>query len=534
MFPPDYRTQRAIAAPEHARRERDLGHLRGLRARLSGRVVAETEPGWDAARRPWNLAAEQRPPLVAFPETTADVVTLVAYARANGLRVAPQGTGHGAVPLGAIEDCVLVGTSHLREVAIDPVQRLARVGAGVTWGELQRAAAAHGLAGLAGSSPQVGVVGYTLGGGLGWLARRYGLACNSVTAIDVVTADGRALRVDREHEPDLFWALRGGGGSFGIVTALELALVPVREVYAGALSWPQERAAEILAAWRAWAAGIPDSVTSIGRLLNLPPSQAIPAGLRGRSFVVVEATCLATESEGIELLRPLRALGPEIDTFAMLPPSELGELHMDPVDPVAAFIDGWLLADLPGAAIDALIEAAGPGSGSPLLSVELRHLGAALADASPEHGALASLDAGFAAAAVSLVPSADLVVAVGRHAAGLRTALAPWEATRNYPNFAERSFDLADLFTPATCQRLARVKAQYDPGDLIRSTHPIPTFWDVEDDATRAPAHGRPGGAAARPAAAIGIHPEADVPGWAEDLGPERQLMSPSRSDDPE
>ncbi len=472
-YRPDYWFRRLIAAGEDVGRERRLEHLRALR--LTGDVVSETEQGWHLARQAWNLAADQRPPHVAFPETTDDVVKLVTFAGQHGLRVAPQGTGHGAWPLGAIEDAVLLRPSRMRDVAIDPGKRRARIGAGVTWGEVQAAAAAHGLAGLAGSSPEVGVVGYTLGGGLGWLARRYGLACNSVLAIDVVTADGRLLRVDREHEPDLFWALRGGGGSFGVVTALEFALYPVRELYAGAMFWPQERAAEILQAWQAWTAGVPDSVTSVGRLLNLPPIPEIPKGLRGRSFVLVEAACLATEGEGIELLRPLRERGPEIDTFAMLPPTELGALHMDPVDPVPAFIDGWLLADLPSAAIDALVEAAGPGSGSPLLSVELRHLGAALADAAADHGALASLDAGFATATINLVPNANMAAAVERHAAIVRASLAPWEAERNYPNFAERSFHVPDFHSPATLKRLGHVKAQYDPRDLIRSTHPIPT-----------------------------------------------------------
>jgi hypothetical protein len=344
VFRPDYWMQKVIAAPEVARREL---RLEVIRTRVAGRIVSETEEGWDTARQAWNLAATQRPPLVAFPETTHDVVALVAFARGQGLRVAPQGTGHGAAPLGAIEDTLLLKPSRMRDVAIDASRRRVRVGAGVVWGEVQRAAAAHGLAGLAGSSPEVGVVGYTLGGGLGWLARRHGLACNSVLAADVVTADGRLLHVDREHEPDLFWALRGGGGSFGIVTALEFALYPVRELYAGALFWPQERAAEILQAWQAWTAGVPDSVTSVGRLLNLPPVPEIPEGLRGRSVVLIEAACLVAKGDGIELLRPLRELGPEIDTFAMLPPTELGALHMDPVDPAPAFIDGWLLGDLP-------------------------------------------------------------------------------------------------------------------------------------------------------------------------------------------
>jgi hypothetical protein len=317
-------------------------------------------------------------------------------------------------------------------------------------------------------------VGYTLGGGLGWMARRYGLACNSVLAFDVVTADGRPLRVDHEHEPDLFWALRGGGGSFVIVAAIEFALYPVRELYAGALFWPQERAAEILPAWRSWAAGVPDSVTSVGRLLNVPTISEMPLRLRGRSFVLVEAACLATEGEGVELLRALREHEPEIDTFAMLTPTALGDLHMDPVGPVPAFIDGWLLADLPPAAVDTFVRTAGHGSGSPLLSVELRHLGAGLSEAAPEHGALASLEAGFATATYSVVPDTDSALAVGRHAATLRAALAPWEAERNYPNFAERSFDLARVFSPADRERLERVKAEYDPGDMIVASHPVP------------------------------------------------------------
>ena len=196
MLPPDYLTRRAIDAPERSLHDRHLEHLRGLRERLAGSVVSAGDAGWGRARLAWNLAADQRPPLIAYPATIGDVVELVSFAGAHGLRLVPQGTGHGAVPLGPIEDGLLVTTSRLRELVIDPRQRRARVGAGVTWGDVQRAAAGHGLAGLAGSSPDVGVVGYSLGGGLGWLARRYGLACNSVLAFDVVTAEGQRLRVD--------------------------------------------------------------------------------------------------------------------------------------------------------------------------------------------------------------------------------------------------------------------------------------------------------------------------------------------------
>ncbi len=448
--------------------------VQALRQRLSGRVLSETDDGWDEARRAWNLAAVQHPRLVSLPETPAEIAEVVRFARDNGLRIAPQGTGHGAGPLGPLDGSVLLSTSRMRRVTIDADRRRARIGAGVKWAEVQAAAAPHGLAGLMGSSPDVGVVGFSLGGGLGWLGRSNGLACNSILAAEVVTADGRILHVDRDNEPDLFWAIRGGGGSFCVVASLEFALYPVRELYAGTLFWPVDRAREILHAWREWTAGLPDTVTSVGRLLNLPPIPEIPEGLRGRSFVLVEAACLTTEPLGIELMRPLRALGPEIDTFAMMSPVGLGALHMDPVEPSPAFVDGMLLADLPPAAVDALVEVAGSGSGSPLLSVELRHLGGALADDSPEHGALASLDAGFAEATVSLTLNPAMAAAVERHADIVRSALEPFGARRNYFNFAERSADVRDLFPPATCERLSAVKAKYDPGDLILSTHPIP------------------------------------------------------------
>lgn len=439
---------------------------------VSFRVVSDSDEGWDVARRPWNLASDQQPRVVAFPKTPAEVVEAIGLARRLGLRLVPQATGHGAATLGPIDDCMLLNASGMQDLEIDPVRRLVRTGAGVRWGRVQEAAAEHGLAGLAGSSPDVGVVGFSLGGGLGWLGRRYGLACNSVVGADLVTADGRQLRVDAEHEPDLFWALRGGGGAFGIVTSLEFAMYPVRELYAGDLFWPMERAPEILPAWRAWAMGLPDTVTSVGRLLNLPPIPQIPEPFRGRSFVLVEAACVASDKDGVELMRSLRDLAPEMDTFATMPPTGLGALHMDPHEPSKALIDGALLDDLPVAATEALLRVAGIGSGSPLLSVELRHLGGALGVAAPGSGALGSLDAGYMLGIVSLVPSEALAAASARHAAVVKAALAPWTAPGNFLNFAEHS-PLSEFFAPDVLDRLRRVKTAYDPEDLILGPRPI-------------------------------------------------------------
>jgi FAD/FMN-containing dehydrogenase len=319
--------------------------------------------GWDLARRSWNLAVDQRPAAVALPESADDVRAAIELARARDLRIAPQGTGHGALSLDPLEGTILLNTSRMRGVQVDAPARYATVQAGALWGEVATVAAQHGLAGLAGSSPTVGVVGYSLGGGLGWLARRYGLAANSIVAADVVLADGQFFRADPAHEPDLFWAIRGGGGSFGVVTALEFALYPVREVCGGAMFWPPERAREVLHAWCAWTDSAPDEVTSIARLRRVPSRPEFPERLQGRSFVIVEAAYAGSETMGAELLRPLRALGPEIDTFRMVPMTELGPLHLDPLQPMPRIGDGRLLATFPAQAADALCVTEPPGSG---------------------------------------------------------------------------------------------------------------------------------------------------------------------------
>jgi FAD/FMN-containing dehydrogenase len=335
------------------------------------------------------------------------------------------------------------------------------------------AAAEHGLAPLAGTSPDVGVVGYSLGGGIGWLARRHGQAANSVVAVELVTADGRLIRADRDDHPDLFWALRGGGGSFGIVTVLEFGLYPVRELYAGAMFWPIERAAEILHAWREWVETVPDELTSVGRLMQFPPIPDVPEPLRGRSFVLVEAAYLGSEAAGAELLRPLRALAPELDTFGMIPTSGLTSVHMDPPQPVPGVGDGALLAELSPEAVDALVAAAGPESSSPLVSVELRHLGGALAELSPEQGAVGTLDGAFALYAVGMALNPEMAAAIDGHIRHVRAALARWEAERTYFNFTERSVEGDGLFAPDTHRRLRAIKALYDPEELFRAVHPI-------------------------------------------------------------
>ncbi|HEU4756782.1 MAG TPA: FAD-binding oxidoreductase [Agromyces sp.] len=446
----------------------DVGPLRDL---LDGDVVAPGESDWDGARQAWNLAVDQNPAAVVLAESAADVAATVAFAAAHALRVAPQGTGHNAGALGDLSDTILLKTERMRGVTIDPENRTARVEAGVIWIEVVEAAAQHGLAALAGSSPDVGVMGYTLGGGLSWLARKHGIGANQVTAIEVVTASGDLVRTDWANEPDLFWALRGGGGSFGIVTAIEFDLFPITEVYAGILWYPVDRAGEVLKAWRAWTDGVPDELTSVGRILQFPPIPEIPEPVRGQSFVVVQAIYLGGHAEGARLLEPLRELGPVLDTVQTIPITELSRLHMDPEEPAPGVGDGGMLDDVDDHFIDLFVENV---VGSPILSAEIRHLGGAVARRDSRHGAIDAWEAPYVMFALGIAPTPEIAAIVHDAVGRLRGALAPWEAEHTYMNFAETSRKASSLFSSESYHRLRRIKAIVDPTDLVRSNHPIP------------------------------------------------------------
>ncbi len=286
-----------------------------------------------------------------------------------------------------------------------------------------------------------------LGGGIGWLARRHGLACNRIIGAELVTADGELRRVDGESDPDLLWALKGGGGAFGVVCSLELSLVEAAELYGGMVAWPVEAAADLLAAYREWTASAPREVTSALRFLNLPPFPEVPEPLRGNSVMALTAAFLGSEEEGREALAPMLSVAtPVLDGIGPVPPAALCRIHGDPEQPTPGIADSVVLGSLEAETAQKLIEMAGPGSNSPLLAVELRQLGGALGEPPEDAGALDTVEGAFSLGFVGVPMDVSAAQAVHAHQAGLREAVAPWTSERSYLNFAESVVDTAAGF----------------------------------------------------------------------------------------
>ena len=447
--------------------------LRTLRALSSGSVVAPGDEGWNDARQAWNVAADLHPAAVAFPETASDMAFAIAFARDAGLRVNVQGTGHNARPLGDMGNTLLIRTTRMTGVEIDADARTARVEAGVIWRDVSLPASDARLAPLAGSSPDVGIVGYSLGGGIGYLGRKHGIQTNSVTAIELVTADGDYIRATADDHADLFWAMRGGGGNFGAVTALEFDLYPVEQLYAGALIWPWEQGERVIKRWRDWTETLPDEVTSMARLLQLPDMEEVPEPIRGRQIAIVTAAVLGDQEMGDEIMRPLRELGPEMDFMAPMPPAGLSGLHGDPETPVPVNSNTAILDSLPDAAIDAFIEHAGPGSNSVLLMAEFRHMGGAFGRSAAHHGALDRIAGDYLAFTGGLAIDAAMDAIVEEQSDALIDALAPYGSGRNYLNFAERQVDASTGYSDDAWERLCRIRAEVDPEGVFRANHEI-------------------------------------------------------------
>jgi hypothetical protein len=447
-----------------------------LASHLRGRVTGPGSPDWDTARIPWNRRVDQRPLLVVDTEGPDDIASTVAYAARHGVQVTVQASGHGAGA--SMANAILLRTSGLREIAVDPGQQRVRVGAGVTAGELMTALSPHGLALSTGTCSDVGVTGYVMFGGVGVLGRALGFAAGQVLGADVVTADGSRIRADAAADEDLFWALRGGGGGFALVTHLDLALAPVPALFGGQLIWPVDAAAEVFDAWASWAPGLTSDTTAFACVLQMPPAPVLPEVLRGQRVVMVTICHAGAAEQAMSLVDPITSVGsPLVNSLRPLSVADVGALFGPPVPPNSLRIGSRLLTDLPGAAVREFVAKTGPASGSPLQMAQIRHLGGAFARSAQQPGgpgAIGHTDAQFLIELVAIAPSQEADAAARDFEDSVFAALSPWTTGTTLPSFADPGTDPASrVFSPATLQRLAEVKHRYDPSNVFCTSFPV-------------------------------------------------------------
>ena len=455
----------------------DRTALDALRTALPGRVLIPEDVGYDAARAGYSIAELPTPDVVVVAADATDVIAAVRFARDQQLPIGVKATGHNfgfAWPGG-----LMINTERMQGVQIGPLTRTARIAAGVRWRDVITAAAAHGLAPLSGSSGVVGVVGYTLSGGFGWLLRKYGAAVDSVLSAEIVTADGQLRRVNPQRDPDLFWALCGGGGNFGVVTALEFQLYPVATVYGGALFFPIERAAEVLSAWSAWVATVPETLTSTVVLQRIPPLPSVPEALRGKAVVTVRAVYCGQDEAGAAFMEPLRKLGGVmIDTFVQMPYHAVDSIANDPIIPMSVRRTTALLPDVGPGTIATLLDLAGAQAEQPLMLVEIRHLGGAMTRIGSDSAAFSQRDAPFLLQTIEMVPTPahmplaerktqQAAIALQPHTTG--GVMAGWLGSGDYG--VERT---SAGYTSAHYARLRQLKQRYDPANIFRLNHNIP------------------------------------------------------------
>lgn len=451
--------------------------LADLRADVAGAVHATGDPAYDGLVASWNVAVAMRPTAVVAPRTAEDVAATVRVAAAHGLTVGVQSTGHGAHASFAGD--VLVATRTLDELTVHPDERWARVGAGLSWAAVVEATVPHGLLPLAGSSTGVGVVGYLTGGGVGPMARTHGLSADRVRAFEVVTGDGVLRRVTPEDGADLFFALRGGKGAVGLVTAVEIDLLPMTTFYGGALYFDGADAAVVLERWRVWSAHLPEEATTSVALLQLPDAPFVPPPLAGRLSVAVRYAWTGGPATGAAHLQAMREVAPVvIDDVAVKPVAALDSVHADPVDPMPIIERATLLGALPREAVRTLLDLAGPGSPSPQVIVEVRQLGGALGRAGAHPSAFVHRDAAYSVLTVGIAMDPR----VPGHGDALVHALEPWATGGVWPNF-EAARDAASAlraYDPPTLASLASVARRYDPAGVLAGGHylrslPAPT-----------------------------------------------------------
>jgi FAD/FMN-containing dehydrogenase len=439
-----------------------------LRDALRGDLRLPGDEGYTEAKQGWNGAHHGRmPAAVASVTGVADVMAALGFARAHDLPIAVRGGGHSVAGHSTTDGGMLIDLSPMRNVRVDPVARRAFVGPGATWGDVDHEAQQFGLATTGGLVSSTGVAGFTLGGGIGWLMRQYGLACDNLVGADVVTADGRLVHASATENPELFWGLRGGGGNFGIVTSFELALHPVGpEIYAGPLFLPGDAAGDLLRFYRDWAPNAPDSITTAISLATAPPLPVIPEEWHGKKVAIVIAVTAGPVEDGEALVRDLRTVAePVADLIGPMPYQFIQGL-LDPLWPkgINAYFKGTHLAGLSDETIDsfARLHQEAPG---PQCEIHVHQMGGAVArgdTAYPER----SMEY-----VVNVVTGTPNPAELGANTEWARTVIASAKADetgRAYVNFLSEASDAEAAYGEEKYARLVALKDEYDPTNVFR------------------------------------------------------------------
>ena len=432
------------------------------------------EAGYMAATASYNMRSTIAPVAAAVATTTTQVQDLVSLARDRGLKVRVHSTGHGFNSIRPMGDALLIRTKMAAPVSVNPSEKTAVVPAGATWGDVTAATVPFGLAPLHGSSPTVGAIGYLLQGGISFYGRKYGVAANSIRSITLVLANSSLVTVDAESSSELFWALRGGGGGFGIVTSVTIALVEVPSVATGSTFWPASNAAPVLKAWDKWCRTASDSASTAFRMMRIPPQPGLPSFLTDGPVICIDGAVLDDgDTNGLalinELLDPLRTTtAPLLDTWHTATPSEVSTTHADPAEPVPFFGDHVSLTGLGVEGIRALVTALAEPSAASLAIVELRQLGGALAIADPSGGAVNAVSGAFGFFAVGIIAGPVTEEDAAAELDRLRAVLAPWTSEYTVPSFVERLGAPQKSFDEATASRVTDLRHRFDPDGVFR------------------------------------------------------------------
>ncbi|HSV47709.1 MAG TPA: FAD-binding oxidoreductase [Ramlibacter sp.] len=442
-----------------------------------GEILRPGDAGYDAARAIWNGAIDRRPAFIVRCRTTAEVAAAVRFAAESGLLLAVRAGGHSIPGWSVCEGGVMIDLSPMQGIAVDPLRRIARAEPGLLWHDYDAAVQAHGLASTGGEISHTGVAGLTLGGGIGWLSRRHGLACDHLVEAEVVLADGRIVIADAHENADLFWALRGGGGNFGIVTRFTFRLHPVAPMMAGLCMWPAERAPQVLAHFDALARSAPQELSLVAALASAPPAPFVPPQLQFKPVVGIAACYVGQVEDGARAVQAIRDFGaPPIDTFSV-------QNYVD--------IQQWFDAGVPhglhyhcrsewlnpldGDAIAALVQA-GRNMTSPMSQILVRQMGGATARVSPDATAFSFRTAEHMVMIASVWQPRD--AGAPRHrdwCRGTWSALRPWSAGGGYVNHLDGEGEgrTREAYGAGNWERLVAVKRKYDPGNLFRMNQNI-------------------------------------------------------------